>query len=292
MDRLWLQRHIPSPPRKSRKGKSPVKQKGSATPKQAGASVEEQVESNRRKKVSKGAVNKRKREEAFEEPEPAPVSSRVTRRKQNSQESKTNSEPVQVNGSRMRAAKTQANAKLDEQAKQLAAAQAEMKLLSKGRYPKEPKTASPSRLPSTPLGTRVSRRLRGLVQDDEWQQIPDEWLKEDVIKSEPVDGNECLTPADTAKRTRRKAGLDSSEGSELTELSDTETNRISDKGTSKARTTMKDIEDEEQPDLNDALPSVWPPPDFIEWETVSSYYKLSIRHRILTNELPQDMRYT
>lgn len=241
-------------------------------------------ESTSPKKASKGNTTKRKRCEAFEEVEPIATATRVTRRKQHAQESKTKTDTAQVNSSRVRAAKTQANVKLDEQAKQLAAAQAEMKLISKGRYPREQKTTSPRRLPPTPLGTRVSRRLRGVQHEDEWQQIPEEWLKENTVKSELDDSKDSNTvdqkaAADTAKIMHRRAGLDSSEGSELTELSDTESNEVphtaSAKTLSKSKSSQKAQEQQthiDSPEEVDIVPESLPPADFIEWETVRVLY--------------------
>ncbi|WWD18222.1 hypothetical protein CI109_102672 [Kwoniella shandongensis] len=60
-----------------------------------------------------------------------------------------------------------------------------------------------------PLGTRVSRRLRNV--DDEWQQVPDDWLKADAE----------LKAASKAKGKKKKE-RDPDEESELSELTDEE----------------------------------------------------------------------
>lgn len=72
----------------------------------------------------------------------------------------------------------------------------------------QPDTPSkpPSRPPPLPRGTRVSRRLRNV--DDEWQQIPDEWLDSTGSRSKA-----------NAKATK---GTASDEESDLSDLTDEE----------------------------------------------------------------------
>jgi hypothetical protein len=52
------------------------------------------------------------------------------------------------------------------------------------------------------MGTRMSARLRGVTQgDDEWQEIPDEWLKEgnEAEMDEDTSGNERLEKDDSGE---------------------------------------------------------------------------------------------
>jgi hypothetical protein len=74
----------------------------------------------------------------------------------------------------------QASAKLSVQAKELAELQRQAALESR-RSGKRVSSPSPARRssPRRPAGTRMSARLRGAAQvDDEWQEIPDEWLND------------------------------------------------------------------------------------------------------------------
>lgn len=157
--------------------------------------------------------------------------------------SKTKEAETTLSGRGARAAKLQANKKLDAQAKELAEFQRQAALLTSPSKPagrttrfargKQEAQPSPSKKPA--LGTRISARLRGCSNanesDDEWQQVPEEWLKENSEDSPPP----------TSRRTRSKgktraalveeesepadevaqAGLRSDDAiSELTELSD------------------------------------------------------------------------
>jgi hypothetical protein len=90
----------------------------------------------------------------------------------------------------------QASAKLSAQAKELAELQRQAALEAR-RSGKRVMSPSPSRKSSSqrPMGTRMSARLRGVAQvDDEWQEIPDEWLKEGNEAEEDggASGNEQL----------------------------------------------------------------------------------------------------
>lgn len=78
---------------------------------------------------------------------------------------------------------------------------------SSARHAPAPVTPSkaPSRPPPLPRGTRVSRRLRSV--DDEWQQIPDDWLEGE---------------ARPAPKSKAKSMQDDGEESELSDLTDEE----------------------------------------------------------------------
>ena len=140
--------------------------------------------------------------------------------------------------------------KLSAQAKELAELQRQAALESR-RSGRRVVSPSPSRSrkvsPRRSMGTRMSARLRGVVQvDDEWQEIPDEWLDDGnegdegggVSGSERLEGEaelgqssdpdprpepepESLPDPDTDTQ-RTKTGLESDDDavSELTELSE------------------------------------------------------------------------
>jgi hypothetical protein len=163
-----------------------------------------------------------------------------------------------------RAAKTQAKMKMDEQAKDLAEfqRQAATTARSNGKSPAEP--------PPPPRGTRLSKRLRGSMEEEDWQPVPDEWLAESKTP-----------PAEAAVAALVKTGLESDDESALTSLSDDD--------------EEKDAAEEVEPEdgggkpkgdhvgtdaiLNDRGLEVPPemPSDFVEWETVSDLYVVSSR---------------
>ena len=199
-------------------------------------------------------------------------------------------EPPTTPGSagRARAAKTQANAKLDLQARQLLAAKAEFESLNR---------RSSRGSASRPLGTRISRRLRGDEEDDdECQQIPPEWLESNDDPPSPSKRpsrtstrlNVRLTVRETPRKpppVRRvlseEPDLGNSTGlegdSDLTELSDSETsNRKGDTMdvADVEEAPEEDTEQKDEPEVNEP----WPPAGFVEWETVSGYSPLMNSH--------------
>lgn len=276
-DRLWLQRSPPKPPKKATKRKAATnggKRKAKA-PRIEAEEDEVFLTPSRRdvtRRTSKGVGNSRA------------ASQRNTRGSHHKLEEEITSSP---GGRGSRAAKTQANAKLDLQAKQLAAAKAEMEMLNR-------KSKSPSKKSSTrrSLGTRVSKRLRGdddeEDDDDEWQQVPKEWLmdageeEEEVYtpsktrgtrSSARIKSNHNPVPPARNKRQLRnsmvqKTGLESSDESDLTELSDSDDADA----TPEAPTTQ---EQQEEPNAidpeNGVIAKGWPPSDFVEWETVKHF---------------------
>lgn len=130
-----------------------------------------------------------------------------------------------ANGGRAsRAAKAQANLKLDAQAKELAELNKQAALLASGsgtatRSSKRQKVEAFAR----PLGTRLSARLRGA--EDEWQPVPDEWL-EDAAAGSGIKGKGKVQ--NQKRSTIPKTGLESDEESisDLTELSEEAINVI------------------------------------------------------------------
>jgi len=218
-DRLWIQRSPPKRPGKSHKRKRPANKKGKA----ANQSVKRPKLDA---KVSTSVKGKAKAEE--ENPTPS-------------------------GRGHGRAAKAQANMKLDAQAKQLEEYKRQAGRSGATRSSSRTSTSASASAPRT-NGTRVSKRLRGSAED-EWQAIPDEWLKED---GEDEDYEEDGPKAGTRTSSRlRKAGLDSD--SDLTELSEDEQEEEHD-----------DIPEEVEPEVSDPEedePSL--PANFVEWETVS-----------------------
>ncbi|EJU04698.1 hypothetical protein DACRYDRAFT_114052 [Dacryopinax primogenitus] len=176
-----------------------------------------------------------------------------------------------------------------------------------GRYPKrasavKPPPPSPSKSPLRPraMGIRQSSRLRGKVEDEVWQEIPEEWLKESDtsvdsvhLEKEVVNGN-----GTGRKRPLEEDGPEEDTDSDLTDLSDEEDQ---DQGKQEKREKDGDVEmndvcnenqnvkDEpqhEQANMSAAssslssLPVTPPPPprtingvvvpaDFVEWETIA-----------------------
>lgn len=176
-----------------------------------------------------------------------------------------------ANGGRAsRAAKAQANLKLDAQAKELAELNKQAALLASGsgtatRSSKRQKVEAFAR----PLGTRLSARLRGA--EDEWQPVPDEWL-EDAAAGSGIKGKGKVQ--NQKRSTIPKTGLESDEESisDLTELSEEAINVIAGETSSKddpvespqtkkgsAKVTIDGGDLEEPPALPDG---------FLEWETV------------------------
>lgn len=208
-----------------------------------------------------------------------------------------------------RAAKLQANKKLDAQAKELAEFQRQAALLSSpskslSRPTRATRASTRVELQASPsskrltLGTRASARLRGSGRDsdDEWQQIPDEWLANGGTASPPAAGPRTRSKGKAKANHEQEegevqstdeithAGLGSDDAiSELTELSDDSQDDMADHGdslttkppepeppvSSKAKKSGKSALEKSMEDPHKHTPSVDIPKDFIEWETVS-----------------------
>jgi hypothetical protein len=146
--------------------------------------------------------------------------------------------------------------KMDEQAKDLAEFQRQTATTAKN------KGKGAAQPPPPPRGTRLSKRLRGATEEEDWQPVPDEWLTASKAHSPPK-----------VPDTLPKTGLESDDESALTSLSDndedeaTEQNvEFEDTGSGKPKTHI----DNEQ--ILDARGLEVPPDipsDFVEWETVS-----------------------
>ncbi|KAJ2929378.1 hypothetical protein H1R20_g7729, partial [Candolleomyces eurysporus] len=224
--RLWIQRAPPKPPTRKRKRKAPADDEPKGRNAKAGSS--------KRQKLTKTQSKKK--------PEPAPVPSTPT-------------------SGRSRAAKEQAKAKLDAQAKALAEFNRQAAASSSTRSASTRSTRSSQKQESKPAaskafkptGVRISARLRGFQEDDDWQPVPEEWL-------------EANGPSKSAK-----TGLESDADSvsDLTELSDDEEQDASKDveeekhATASAKDDLEEPEPEPEEALNEPNPST-----FIEWETL------------------------
>ncbi|KAG0708112.1 hypothetical protein DFH29DRAFT_1047975 [Suillus ampliporus] len=250
-DRLWIQREPPRPTLKRKRLAKPT------TSKSAG-----------RKSSSS---NKRQRVEPEPEPTPPPTTPARASRQRNRAQTQNSSPP----GSRgTRAAKSRANQKLDAQAKDLAEFQRQMaRSKSDNARPLTPRR---------PSGIRVSARLRGALAEDEWQEVPEEWLS--VSGYDGKEGDEKTLPK---AKTRLKTGLESDEESvsDLTELSEDEETEEEDaqEEADKEESEEPSVKDEETeaefvpaPDKSNGkidddkededLPPL--PEGFVEWETI------------------------
>ncbi|OJA10917.1 hypothetical protein AZE42_08233 [Rhizopogon vesiculosus] len=245
-DRLWIQRQPPRPT---------LKRKRPAT-------------SNTSKYTSRksSSANKRQRVDLEPEPTTSPATPTRSSRRRN-QAHAQNSSPSSSRGTR--AAKSRANQKLDAQAKDLAEYQRQMA-----------RSKSANATPRRPSGIRVSARLRGALTDnEEWQEVPEEWLA-GVHEGQERDGKTV-----PKTKARLKTGLESDEESisDLTELSEDE--NTNERAVQEEVNTdeneeacVKDEVEAESVPLPDKTSSKvyvngededFPPPeDFIEWETV------------------------
>ncbi|KAH9958538.1 hypothetical protein BC827DRAFT_1261223 [Russula dissimulans] len=243
-DRLWIQRDIPKPPRNRKRKRAPTKPK--TKPKSSIPLTDDESDTPPAPKKRKAPTTTRSSTIKISAVTPqTPSRSTRTRRAPFSPEELG---PITSRGPR--AAKMQASVKLSAQAKELAELQRQAALESRrsgrrvvSRSP--PRRSSP--LHPRALGTRMSARLRGVVyDDDEWQEIPDEWLNEGNNAEEDAGGSgserldgevdvghsndpdprpepepEAVPHPDT-DTPRAKTGLESDDDavSELTELSE------------------------------------------------------------------------
>lgn len=175
-----------------------------------------------------------------------------------------------------RAAKTRANQRLDAQARDVA------------EFQRQSRTRATSATPRKPTGIRVSARLRGTtVEDNEWQEVPDEWLA--VSDSHQRYAKDSPASPLPASKKKMKTGLESEDSSvsELTELSDGEDHAVGAERdfherpvvdteetnpTSAEKDTDAEIEDQQDGEAKLIDPPIMPllPDDFVEWETVRS----------------------
>ena len=285
VDRLWIQRVPPKPPKKSAKRKATQTKDNRKT---KVARVEQQSQGKKREQEESSNLKAAKRAKKATTPQRT--------RRVSQQPSAVDDMTASPGGSgRARAAKTQANAKLDLQAKQLAAVKAEMDALNR----KSTSRKSPAKPSSRPtIGVRMSRRLRGGGgaddEDDEWQPIPEEWLSQNegiVNKSvnSAVNGSATRTRARNTRQRKeaprpvvanlrvdaRSIGLSSDDESDLTELSESEESdhrdnnqTVDEPSTNEVACEQEKIEEENHHSEETLLP-----PGFVEWETVCMFPK-------------------
>lgn len=194
--------------------------------------------------------------------QPEASTSRTTRRKSQASALAVTESPT---GKSARAAKLQANKKLDAQARELAEFQRQNAALSREKE-KATRSKVEGKLSPTKrsvVGTRASARLRGPVvnEDDEWQPIPDEWLMESAgeatLKPKKGKAKELIeeaaveAAAEELERvqsgTADNTGLDSDDVSELTELS--ELTEEQEQGADEAEAETVEVEPEVEPDV-------------------------------------------
>lgn len=286
-DRLWIQREPPKP-------LAPPKRKRKPAPRK----------SAKKASTSKTAVQEDSDSEP--EPEPDPVPQKRTRTT-NGRATRTQAKTAETltTGRGTRAAKLQANKKLDAQAKELA----EFQRLAAASEKSSPRSTRNTRSngivqeSKKPIrGTRASARLRGASMDDdddEWQQVPEEWLQETIndapvrngraqrttrSRAKPVKTPRRLPSEDDADDDAPHTGLSDDDAvSALTELSDdqSEANVKSEEKAADAQDQL--IEDAQpkvggEPEKKLEVITEGPtghttnhmPPGFVEWELVST----------------------
>jgi len=221
--RLWIQRSPPKPPKQLKRKRQPAKKPQKQEPK---------VPTTPSKRARTEVASRSKKQ-----PEPASV-------------------VVSPSGRRSRAAKEQANLKLDAQARALAELNRQAK--QAGAPAKETRSTraaasrvQPTRAPRASLGTRTSARLRGTAtseEEEDWQSVPKDWL----------DGK-------NSPKKKPTTGLESDDDSDLTELSDD-----SSEGAAVSHHDEEEqeaeLEEDEEPTKMEEEPVQ--PTDFVEWETV------------------------
>jgi hypothetical protein len=153
-----------------------------------------------------------------------------------------------------RAAKDQANKRFGVQAKELAELNFQAALTNSGTGRLRAVATT-----STPLvvGTRSSARLRG-TQGDEWQPIPEEWLKE-------------VKQTRTTRRLEVKTGLETDEES-VSELTDLSEDNSEPPSLSLERELNGHYDDADEDHENHCGSEQTLPKDFVEWETVCYFW--------------------
>ncbi|GJE85675.1 hypothetical protein PsYK624_017540 [Phanerochaete sordida] len=291
-DRLWIQREPPRPPAPPKRKRKPAPSKSA------------------NKAASKASTSKAAlQEDSDSAPEPDPVPQKRSRTAGGRTTRQQAKEVESPSGRGARAAKLQANKKLDAQAKELAefqrqAAASERVSSRSTRNTRSNGVAQPS--PRPVRGTRASARLRGTPMeddDDEWQQVPDEWLQEGADEAPTRNGRAkraTRSQVKAARPSRRPRSEDEADDedaphtglsdddavSELTELSDDESERVQStdaKSTTKADASIAEAPAVEEPqaEKSEEKPAVPEdntgtsgnttshiPPGFVEWELI------------------------
>ncbi|KAF9243566.1 hypothetical protein BU15DRAFT_42854 [Melanogaster broomeanus] len=232
-DRLWIQRE---PPRLNLKRKR--KPERGSTTRKAGKKAQMQSQAAKRPRID-------------------PEQSIVEHSNPTTRSSLRKPQPEPSPGSRGRAAKMRANQRLDAQARDLAEFRQQMASTSRT-------AGAVAQTPRRPAGIRVSARLRGpAFEEDEWQEVPEEWLTTSNSNKEPQPD-----PPPVGKK-KLKTGLESDDDSisDLTELSEDE----DEEAEGDTEVDPGDQQDEQpkaaDQDIDDDLPPPIPE-NFVEWETM------------------------
>ncbi|KAI0259866.1 hypothetical protein BC834DRAFT_973901 [Gloeopeniophorella convolvens] len=171
-DRLWIQRALPKPPRSLKRKRTPAKPKSKRA-----ATPDDESDAPPTPKKRKSTASSRSTTIRIPAAAGPSTPVRPTRTRRGAPPSPEDLGPTLGRGSR--AAKTQASAKLSAQAKELAELQRQAALEGRRSGRRAPSPSPPQRVsPRRPKGTRLSARLHGAVTDDEWQEVPDEWLND------------------------------------------------------------------------------------------------------------------
>ncbi|KAH9902514.1 hypothetical protein C8Q73DRAFT_633744 [Cubamyces lactineus] len=207
-DRLWIQRVPPKPPRaRKRKRPAPTPKKASTSNTAAAESSDndsddEPVSRSKRTRTQSSAAKSSSQAQSRSQ-----ANGRATRASRRQTRASSPAPELSSPGKSTRAAKVQANKKLDMQAKELAEFQRQAAREAKAHASPRASRRAPPSPAKRAVGTRVSARLRrstrgatdedGDDDDAEWQEVPDEWLK----------GDENPTPSRrSSARTRATKG--------------------------------------------------------------------------------------
>ncbi|KAI0654682.1 hypothetical protein C8Q70DRAFT_936899 [Cubamyces menziesii] len=207
-DRLWIQRVPPKPPRaRKRKRPAPTPKKASTSKAAAAESSDdddddEPVTRSKRTRTQSNATKSSSQAQSRSQ-----ANGRATRASRRQTRASSPAPELSSPGKSTRAAKVQANKKLDMQAKELAEFQRQAAREAKAHASPRASRRAPPSPAKRAVGTRVSARLRrstrvatdedGDDDDAEWQEVPDEWLQ----------GDENPTPSRrSSARTRATKG--------------------------------------------------------------------------------------
>ena len=198
----------------------------------------------------------------------------------------TGQAPTQNSNRGGRAAKLQANMKLDAQTKELA----EFRRQALGTNTTSTRAGMrPQIQQRRPVGTRLSARLRANVADEEWQPVPEEWLTgQEGTPGESSVKEGAAQSFGTRAKLLLKTGLASDEESisDLTELSEDQDEKNAEVKSDYLEYTPALTP---RPSLVDdrGEPEKPNPEGFIEWETVSVFVDIRTHQSLLST----DMRY-
>ncbi|KAH7912308.1 hypothetical protein BJ138DRAFT_1148631 [Hygrophoropsis aurantiaca] len=256
-DRLWIQRELPRTNLKRKRDPANAREQPS--------------KETKRQNQARGAKSQPPKRQRIES-ESNSTSARTTRRS-------TRVDTIPVGSRGPRAAKSRANQRLDAQAKDLANFQNQMAGSSSSRVSKDVGKTSLPRKP--PAGIRLSARLRGSNVEEEWQEIPEEWLEDSTSTANSHQATRTtLTSAQRALTTGLESDAESI--SDLTELSE-DSNTEDAAGASDEVGKEAAQQENDKVDHKNASPETDDPPGnevelgsqsaalpngFVEWDTI------------------------